>query len=211
MTESPEIFCDTCVLINHLNQVWEDDRTSEFFESENTDPVISETVESEFEDLIDRRRGLYQDFAKHIAKGGDVSEYSPSGSFKNDYGHVRTLQETLLEYEEPEHAARRLRKFGRRFDSNADHIIEELISEIVFASPPLSLTFALRDIIDNSNDCDVVADGADWAAQGGSGFLVTLDGQDILDIEHRINEAIQEEMGEEGILEITPPDSDQVA
>lgn len=211
MSQTTQAFCDTCVLLNYLNQEWERDKTTAFFEAERLEQVISETVESEFENVVDRRLDLYEDFVEFINRGGEVAEYTPDRGYLNDQRHVREIQEAVLTADDTEttpQAAKRLRRFSRRFEQKADAIVAQEIAEVVFTSPPLSLTFSLRDIIDNENDCDVVADGADWAAQGGSGLFITLDGEDILELADKINDVICEEFDEEGTLHITPPDAD---
>jgi hypothetical protein len=47
-------------------------------------------------------------------------------------------------------------------------------------------------VIDKPQDCYVVGDAVGWQQNGGSGYLATLDGVDLLDDCERINERICE-------------------
>jgi hypothetical protein len=205
--ESPvEVFCDSNILINCLNQEWEGLQGTKLVTSEAVYVIISHAVEEEINDLVDRRLDLYSDFLQYLlGQEGRAEEYTPDKHLqKNDRKHLETVKMTLAG-EDPAEAYKRLREFTLKYRSRADQLLDHYIHEMVFTSAPLSLTFSLDDVIPNSDDVQVVAEAADWTDQGGSGVLATNDTEHIVDQREEINELIETHFGEEACLYILRP------
>lgn len=200
------VFCDTGILINYVNTEWERDHTSDLLENYGGELVISETVEDEFIAVTDRRESLYTDFLEYVLhQEGAVEEYSPRIRVEsNDYSHIQGIQQQLAN-EDKREVARRLRRFDRMYSEKIDFILSDFIDEVVFTAPPLPLTFALSDVISNSDDATIVSEAADWANEGGSGHFSSLDKNDILDLAREINEAIANEFSPMARLTILHP------
>lgn len=200
------VFCDTGILINYMNLEWERDRTSALLETHSGDIVISESVEEEFSNIVDRRADIYLDFLEFVLeKEESVEEFSPRGKrTANDISHIVDIQQELATADE-KLVAKRLRRFCRRYEKKAEQLLETLISEIVWAAPPMMLTFALDEVMGNMNDATIVSEAADWSNEGGDGNFAALDKQDILDLADKINEVIADELGEAGTLNIDLP------
>lgn len=200
------VFCDTGVLINYMNSEWERDYSTGLLEECACDVVISESVEDEFRNIIDRRADIYLDFLEFLLEAdGAIEDYSPRGKrTANDQSHVVELQQRLATMDEKK-ALKRLRRFGRRYENKAEHLLDALIAEVVWAAPPMTLTFALDDVMGNANDATIVSDAADWSNDGGDGNFAALDQQDILQLAEDINEIIEDELGGSAVLTIDQP------
>jgi len=206
VSNGDSVFCDTGILINYMNLEWERDHTSELVEGHSGDLVISESVEEEFANIVDRRADIYLDFLEFVLeKEGAVEEFSPRGQrTANDHSHIIDIQQELANADEKT-VAKRLRRFCRRYEKRAEQLLESLISDIVWTAPPMMLTFALDDVMENMNDATIVSEAADWSNEGGDGHFAALDKRDILNLAEEINEVIAEELGEGGTLNIDLP------
>jgi predicted nucleic acid-binding protein len=81
VSKADSVFCDTGILINYMNLEWERDHTSELVEGHSGDLVISESVEEEFANIVERRADIYLDFLEVVLeKEGAVEEFSPEAS-----------------------------------------------------------------------------------------------------------------------------------
>ena len=205
-SDEESVFCDTNILQNYLNLEWERDQTSELLENFAGEIVTSDSVEEEFWNVVDRRSDIYPEFLTYLSDDENpVGEYSIGGRNPgNDYGHIRRIQEELMEMDRSE-AAARLRRFSRRYEAKAEYIIDELIAEIIYTAPPFELSMEIDDTIDNSDDSKIVSEAADWTKEGGDGNLAALDRKDILNFEDEINKIIKEKLGPEGCLNISEP------
>lgn len=202
------VFCDTGIFINYVNQEWERDHTTELLEEHSCDIVVSETVKEEFESVTDRREDVYMDLLGFILEEeGDIEEFSPSTTLQgNDHSHIQGIQFDLAS-EDRREVARRLRRFGKKFSKRAEKVTDSLIDEVFYAAPPFMLSFDLQEVIDNENDSVIVAEAADWTNEGGSGYFVTLDKEDLLELSDAINEVICEEFTPDAVLHIVAPDT----
>lgn len=205
--ESPtEVFCDSNILINYLNQEWEGLQGTKLVTSETVYVIISHAVEVELNDLVDRRLDLYGDFLQYLlGQQGGAEEYTPDKYLQgNDKKHLETVKMTLAG-EDPAEAYKRLREFTLKYRSRADQLLDKYVHEVVFTSAPISLTFKLDDLIPNSDDVQIVAGAADWTDQGGSGVLATNDTGDIVDRREEINDLIEAHIGDDAFLYILRP------
>ena len=205
-TDEESVFCDTGILINYMNLEWERDHTNKLLEDHSGDVVISESVEEEFSSIIDRRADIYLDFLEFVLANEDaVEEFSPRGKrTANDHSHIVEIQQQLSTVDHKE-VARRLRRFSRRYEKQAEHLLNELIAEVIWTAPPMMLTFALEDVMDNANDATIVSEAADWSNEGGDGNFAALDKQDILNLADEINGVIEKELDPAGRLNIGHP------
>jgi hypothetical protein len=206
-TESPtEVFCDSNILINYLNQEWEGLQGTELVTSEAVYVIISHTVEEELNDLVDRRLDMYGDFLQYLlGQQGKAEEYTPDEHLEgNDKKHLETVKMTLAG-DDPAESYKRLREFTLKYRSRADQLLEQYVHEVVFTSAPLTLTFELDDLIPNSKDVQIIAGAADWSDQEGSGVLATNDTGDIVDRREEINDLIEAHFGDDALLYILRP------
>ena len=103
---------------------------------------------------------------------------------------------------------RRLRRFVRAAERRLEHLLDEVIPEVLFDQQPgLMLIFALQEIIQNDDDCSVVGDAALWAAEGSdsSGVFLTMDREDLLEMEAEINSTLREKRDSSWELRIRHP------
>lgn len=201
-----EAFCDSNILINYLNREWESSTGVDIVESNHVLVVISEDVEEEVENLIERRWNLYQDVLGYLLdEEGRIAEFTYSDYLpENDYRHLGNLQMELSS-ESPEMALTRLREFTSEYRRSAEMLFEEYVTEVVFTSPPFLFEMDLDEVIPKNPDAVIVAGAADWTDQGGSGILITNDSSDIVDLRDSINEVIEEHLGENSTLVIIRP------
>ena len=205
-TSLAEACCDTCILLNFVQQEWERDRTSDLLEGTDVRFVISEAVEEEFENKTDIRADAYNDLLTAVLSDEDeLSDFTPD-VWGNDEQHLYELI-GHLETLDPEVAATKFRQYQRKFRSRTEYVLAELIHEVVFTAPPLFFASTLHDVVSNENDCQVLAQVADWAHNGGSGVFVTMDRKDILEKESSINECIDDEYDDGTMLVILAPEA----
>lgn len=200
-----QVFCDTCILLNFAQQEWERDRTTALLEETNLYIVIGEAVEEEFETVTDRRLDAYLEFLAFLTETDTaIDSYDPE-SFGNDEHHLYQIVGQLEDLDPPA-AAAKFRKYLRKFRARTDYLMESVVDEVVFTAPPLFFADTLHDVIENGDDCQVVAQAADWAHTNDGGALVTLDGEDILDKQGAINEKIDAEYEDGTTLLIFAPE-----
>jgi len=212
MDDTPDdVFADTCVLLNFVQQEWERDRSSALVESDAVGLVVSRNVLEELSDVSDRRRDIYSDMIDFMVETeAGIEEYDPSERHvyvgKNDAGHIRQIQGELAMLADRNRVQKRLRRFVREAGRRVDHLESLLADEAIDPFVPLGLRFAVDRILDHDADTKVLTDAAAWSANGGSGVLVTLDNEHLLDKEARLVEVIVDEQGPEWSIEINPPD-----
>lgn len=206
-----EVFADTCILLNFVQQEWEHDQTTSLVASSSVTIIVSETVLEELRNVVERRRDIYEDMVDYLLETDqNIEEYDPSDRRTyfggNDTKHIRTLQGQLAGLDDRREVLRRLRQFVRAAKRRVEHVESMLEAHVIDPVPPLGLRFAINDILNHDADTNVVTDAAAWAANGGSGVLVTLDDEDLFQHADRINKLLADEQGPEWILEIMRPD-----
>jgi predicted nucleic acid-binding protein len=201
-----ETFCDTNILTNYFNQEWEASRGVELVEADQILIVVSEQVQTELNELVDRRRDLYRDLVEYLLEqDGRIEEYSPSDYIpKNDYRHLQELQMELANEDRAE-VLMRVREFIARYKQRADTLFSAHVHKVVLTASPFLFEMDLDDVIPNSSDAAIVAGAADWTSQGGSGVLITNDTSDIVDFRDEINKVIENHLGPESTLLIWRP------
>ena len=201
---SAGIFFDTSVLVDFVLPGG-DRGSGDLISDEQLKVVISNKVESEFGEVPDRKSTLYDDVLNYLLSGGEIAEYEGSNLNHNDRGTLEDIRDT---FEDSDRVTilNRLRERQREITRRQD-FINDRIDEVVPRSNNLELLFSLSPIIDNEDDCQVVADASGWSKNGGSGYLTTLDYNDIISQEVDINEAIAEHQSG-GELVIRPPTGD---
>lgn len=196
-----EVFADTCVLLNYVQQWLESDRGSvSFFEEHGSAKVISETVEQEFSDRCDARSIIYHDLVTFVVESeeGGIEDYDVDARdpldeedvrlTPNDRDNVLDIQIRLVTEDSAE-ALRKLREYLRQIDTRRRYI-EEQLAEIVGVNEDAGLKRSLATVVTNSADRQVLSDAAGWFLDGGTGTLTTLDGEDILSNRDGINETL---------------------
>lgn len=207
------VFTDTCILLNYIQQGVEPDHSSSLIEGDQVNIVVGVTVKEEIEKIDTRRKDIYEDFIDYlIEESEDVSEYNPDDRRpyfgKNDSQHVRSMQMKLSQLEERAEIQRQLRRFVRAARRRIEYIRKHVIPQAKFDQQPgLSVIFALDTIISNENDRNVIADAALWAAEapGSSGVFVTMDKDHLLNEAERINSALRDTKGQAWELLIIEP------
>lgn len=200
-----EAFCDTCVLLNFAQREWEGDRTTTLLKETHVRFVIGEAVEEEFETVTSRRTDAYKDLLAFLPDGETALEDFDPDVWGNDERHLYELIGRLEDLNQEE-AATRFRQYLRKFRARTDYIMKEIVDEIVFTVPPLFFANTLHEVVPNSDDCKVLAEAADWTHTGGSGILVTMDGEDMLEKLPAINEKIDDEYDDDTKLVILTPE-----
>jgi hypothetical protein len=206
-----DLFLDTGILLNYIQQQWEGDKISPLFESPDSVLVISKTVEEEFEEVCNRRADIYPDMLAFLTEeAGEIAEFDPhereAWLDSNDRGHIKDIQFTLAQLDDQREVLRRLRRYVRSLEARITQLRDDYIDEIVARNPKLMLQFAVADVVPNEDDVKVVCDAAYWAAEnGGSGVLVTLDKDDLLDREADICATLVEEQSEAWEVAIVAP------
>ncbi|WP_254523985.1 hypothetical protein [Natrinema caseinilyticum] len=206
-----EVFADTCILLNFVQREWERDHVTALVASTSVTLIVSETVLEELRNVVARRHDIYEDMVDYLLETEqEVEEYDPSDRRTyfggNDTRHIRNLQGQLAGLDDRREVLRRLRQFVRAAKRRIEHIESTLEANVIDPVPPLELRFAINDVLDHDADTKVVSDAASWAADGGSGILVTLDDDDLFQHAERINELLADKQGPEWMLQITRPD-----
>lgn len=203
-TVSPDnVFVDTSILLNYVQQGLEPDYGSELIEGNHIDIVVGVTVADEFDDVSDRRADIYPDFLDFLlAEEGDLTDYTPEERRpyfqENDRRHLRNIQMKLSQLGDRAEIQRQMRRFVRAAQRRIEYIREEVLPEAKFdLQPGMTLLFALGDVIPNDSDRSVVGDAALWAAEvaDSSGVFVTMDRKDLLDLAEDINSVLREAKG----------------
>lgn len=207
-----EVFADTCVLLNFIQQEWETTRSKSLVESELVEIIVSESVMSELDNVSNRRTDIYKDLIDFLMEEeGDIENYGLDDRHvyigENDAKHIRDIQMTLASLDDSREVLRRFRRYLKALDRRLKFLEQQLEDNVVFPSGSLELEFAVHGLIGNDNDATIVTDAAGWTADGGSGILVTLDSGDLLDYKDEISDLLEEEVGSEWILDIRTPES----
>lgn len=205
------VFADTCVLLNFVQQEYEHNRSTALIESESITIVVSPNVLDELASVSERRHDIYEDMLDFLVKQNrDIDDYDPADRRvyigKNDRRHVYDILMTLANVDDRRDVLRRLRQFVRATDRRVDHLEVTLEENTVDPLAPFGLELALGRLLNHNADARIVTDAAGWAADGGSGVLVTLDGDDLLGNKESITDLITERQGTEWVIEIIPPD-----
>jgi hypothetical protein len=204
-TSIDEAFCDTCILLNFAQQEWERDRTTTLLE-QAIRFVISEAVKEEFDSVTERRLDAYENLLAFLVDGEDAVDQFDPDVWGNDERHIYGIIGEL-ETLDPEQTATEFRTYLRKFRARQEYIMTDVVDEVIFTSPPLFFANDLQDVIPNSADCKVIAEAADWTQESGSGVVVTMDGEDILDKTEAINREIAEEYENSRPLIIMSPEA----
>jgi hypothetical protein len=206
-----EVFADTCVLLNFVQHEWEHDRSSVLIECDAVTVVVSHNVLEELQDVSQRRRDIYNDMLDFLTQTESaVEEYDASDRHvylgDNDRRHILRLQGQLAQYDTRQEVLRRLRQYVRAAGRRVEFLESTLADNVVDPVPPMGLRFAIDRLIDHDADTKVVTDAAAWTANGGSGILVTIDGNDILEHEEEIVEILIDRQGEDWTIDILLPE-----
>lgn len=206
-----EVFVDTCILLNFIQREWERNHSQRLVESEEIEVIVSPNVLEELKEVTGRRRDIYKDLLDFLQETKEgVEEYNPGDRRVyigvNDGGHVRNLQMQLANLDDRSEVLRRLRQFIRAAARRLEYLQTVLEENTVDPLAPYSLELALGRLLNHGADARIVTDAAGWTADGGSGVMVTLDRDDLLDHEADIVDLIHEEQGSEWIIEIRSPE-----
>lgn len=206
-----EIFADTCILLNFVQREWERNHSQELIESDKIEVVVSLNVLKELEEVTKRRRDIYEDFLDLLQETEEgVEEYNPADRRVyiggNDRGHIREMQMQLSNLDNRAEVLRRLRRFIRAVARRIEYLQTVLEENTVDPLAPYSLELALSSLLDHGADARIVTDAAGWTTDGGSGVMMTLDSDDLLDHEAEIVDLIHEEQGPDWIIEIRSPE-----
>lgn len=207
------VFLDTSVLLNFVHRGMERDFTSYLLSEKGPSPIIGVTARDEIEAVRERRTDIYADFVDFLlANDGRIEEYDPTERrpyFQgNDRSHVETIQMRLAQLDDRAEIQRRLRRFVREAERRLEHLLDEVIPDALFDQQPgLMLIFALQEIIQNDDDCSVIGDAALWAAEDSdsSGVFLTMDREDLLEMEAEINSTLREKRDSSWELRIRHP------
>lgn len=205
-----EVFADTCILLTVVQREWEHNEATVLVESDEVTVVVSESVLEELAAVSSRRRDIYEDMIDYLTQSDHaIEEYDPGDRHayfaRNDIKHVRNLQMNLANQGDRRRVLQELRTFVRAAGRRVEYLESALAEQTVDPIPPLELRFAVDRILNQDADTKIVTDAAAWTADGGSGVLVTRDGDDILRHTDQINELLIEEQGPEWALQIELP------
>ncbi|GAA0539459.1 hypothetical protein ABNG02_15835 [Halorubrum ejinorense] len=200
----PDIFFDTSVLVDFV--LPDGDRGSrDLIMNEELQVIISSKVESEFNEVPERKAKLYADVVDYLISGGELEEFDEADLSSNDRGTFDDIQDAFEDVDRTT-VLSRLRERQREI-SKRKEFIENRIDQITPRSNNLELLFSLSSAIGNEDDCQVVADASNWSENGGSGYLTTLDYNHLINYDDEINSAISEHQPG-GELIIRPPSAE---
>lgn len=210
--EPGEVFADTCVLLNFVQREWEHNRSTALVESDTIEIIVSQNVLDELSAVAGRRRDIYVDMIDFLNETeADIEEYDPEERRvyigDNDATHVRRLQEQLATLGDKREVLRRLRRFTRAANSRVEYLESRFSDAAIDPVPPLDLRFAVDRLLDHNADTKVVTDAAAWAADGGSGILVTLDDDDLFQNQEQLADLLVEKQGPSWAIDIVLPDT----
>lgn len=205
-----EAFADTCVLLSFVQQEFESSAAPELVESDDVDLVVTGAVLEEFDTVTSRRDDIYVDMMDFLLNEEDTIEgYDPSERriyfAENDGRHLRKLQMSLSQLEDPAVIKRRLRRYLREVERRIEYIEDKYEDDVIVPLGSLLLELDIARIIDNDADATIIANAAGWTADGGSGVLVTLDSQDYLEQEAAVTDLLHEEKGPDWVVTFCLP------
>jgi hypothetical protein len=206
--EVERVFCDTSVLLSYILD--QDDGEVRRMVTEVDCPlIISEKVSEELETVPERRDDIYMDFIQVILS--DDSEVGDQAIEDRDYLHFNdrstfeSLKKELDAEETPERQLTILRERQKLIDRRYGQV-REVIEEIVDQNDDFGLILRIGQVVENDDDCQVLADAADWSGNAGCGDFTTLDQADILSNVEEINSAIRDYHDERYQLNILLPE-----
>lgn len=206
-TAELEVFADTNVLLNFVQQEWESGEGAYLIHSDAVDITVSEHVMNELHDVSNRRSDIYEDMIDKIrAEDHGVVEYSPSATnvyiSSQDEKHILKIQGELIDVEDSREVLRRVREYTRAARRRVEYLESKFGDEAIDPIPPLELTFAVDELINHSDDAKIICDAAAWSSENGSDWLVTDDNDDMISYEDQITDLLQEECGPEWVISI---------
>lgn len=207
-----EVFSDTCVLLDFVQQDAGQAASTELIETDAVQVLVSDAVMDELATVTDRRKDIYADLIDFIlGSEGCIVDYDPQERHvyvgENDKDHILNLQMDLRDIEDDREVLRRLRQYVRGIKRRQEYLEEKLADQVVVSYAPLPLQWDIQDIIKNGDDAYVVIDAAGWSADGGSGIFVTRDSGDILEYREELAEFLREEQGPDWVLQIYEPET----
>lgn len=205
--EIDDVFCDTSSLLSYILD--QNAQGANKLVTEVGRPiVISESVKEELERVPDRREEIYLDFLEIILSDDKNIEEAVVENrdylHPNDTGYIDTLREEI-ENQPPEKRLTVLREKQKIIDRRYGQTME-IVEHICEQNNDLGLILRLGTVINNEDDCQVVADAVGWVRNGGSGSFVTLDREDLLSNAEEINSTIEEYHDNDCILNIVTPE-----
>lgn len=205
-----EAFADTCILLGFVQREFESSAAPDLVESDDVDLVVTDAVLEELEAVTDRRDDIYVDLMDFLLNEEDAIEgYEPSDRrvyfAENDGKHLRDLQMSLSQLDEPAVIKPQLRRYLREVERRTAHIKDKYEDDVVVPLGSLLLELDIARVIDNDADARILANAAGWAADGGSGVLVTLDSQDFFEQETAIADMLREEKGSDWVVTFCLP------
>jgi len=201
-----DVFCDTSSLLSYILD--QNDQCANRLVTEVGRPiVISESVREELERVPERREEIYLDFLEVILSDDENIEEvvveNRDYLHPNDKGYFETLREEI-ESQPSEKRLTVLREKQKIIDRRYGQTME-IVERICEQNNDLGLILRLGTVVDNEDDCQVLADAVGWVRNGGSGSFVTLDQYDLLSNAEEINSTIEEYYENDCILDITTP------
>jgi hypothetical protein len=176
-------FTDTSVCFNF---VFEDDggHARQLFVTDPCDVVTSESVEREFDGVVQRRQRVCDDLLPY-AKRNAMDEFEPSRAeslSENDWSFIDEFKRELGTLD-PDEAIRRVNRRQRQLE-NAQRILfgqdSDLLTVVPVAGRDGQLMGNLRSVVENEADCRIICDAVEWNRSGGSGVFLTSDREDTL-------------------------------
>ncbi|MFD1646879.1 type II toxin-antitoxin system VapC family toxin [Haloarchaeobius litoreus] len=208
-----EVFVDTCVLLNFVQQEWERPHSKALVESNKIELVVSDAVMGELTNVSERRADIYEDLIDFLLTTEDaaIQEYDPEDRHiyvgGNDAGHIRDIQMELASLDDTAEVLRRLRRYLRAVDRRFEFLESKLNGHVVVPSGSLTLEFAVQRVVPNQDDARIVTDAAGWTADGGSGYLVTLDSEHLLGLNAEVAAVLREKAGDDWVITICSPET----
>lgn len=207
LEEISEVFCDTSVLLSYILDQ-DDGVVRNLIAGSDRHIIISEKVSEELETVPDRRDEIYMDFihvvlAEEDTIGEQVIE-DRDYLHPNDYSTFELLKEELEAEESPEERLTRLREKQKLIDRRYGQVLE-VVRETVEQNDDFGFILRIGQVVENDDDCQVLADAANWSGNGGCGDFSTLDEEDILDNASDINSAILDYHDDDYQLNILRP------
>lgn len=205
-----EVFSDTCILLDFVQQNDREPHSIALVESDAVDIIVSDAVMEELANVTDRRQDIYADLLDYLSEAETgLVEYDPADRHvyvgSNDRDYIQNLQMDLRDIDDNREVLRRLRRFLRAIEQRRQYLEQEFEDCVVMPRAPLPLEWAIQDVTGNADDARVVTDAAGWTAEGGSGVLVTRDVGDILEYEAELVDLLREQQGPEWVLQIQRP------
>lgn len=201
------MFCDTSVLLSYVLDQGGAGVEQLLLESDKL-KVISEKVESEFHRVPDRREEIYTDFIQIATSESDAVVDATIDEREylrpNDRGFFHSLRQSVAEESTLEEKLKTIREKQRIVDRRFGQL-EQILHQVYPQNDNIGLLLSLGKVVENQDDCQVICDAAGWAIDGGSGEFVSLDTNDIVSNENKINEKIENKYGDGRVLCIGVP------